>query len=233
MRICSAVEGRAGAFVPEEKAALGLPWQGHEPEKKGAEISALFPVAAAAGPGTTLTHRRLPPGSGSAMASSAKIAEDTRSVASPTSTACSGAPTAPGRQTRPHGRYRPAGPAGRGPVPAALRRTQPDRRRPTPLLCTQFCGPHPPAHRPTRRLSRRPDQRVVADFVPLGRGSGTLGRTGSRLPLPAGIRARRSAAIPVPRDARGHVRRRLPARCARPVWRTIAVTMCPGKSGHK
>ena len=47
------------------------------------------------------------------------------------------------------------------------------------------------------------------------------------------MRARRSAAIPGPRDARRHVRRRLRARCAGAYWRTIAVTMCPGKSGHK
>ena len=37
----------------------------------------------------------------------------------------------------------------------------------------------------------------------------------------------------VPRDARWHVRRHCRARCAGAYWRTIAVTMCPGKSGHK
>jgi hypothetical protein len=50
--------------------------------------------------------------------------------------------------------------------------------------------------------------------------------------LPA-MRARRSAAIPGTRNARRHVRRHLRARCAQAYWRTIAVTMCPGKSGHK
>ena len=42
-----------------------------------------------------------------------------------------------GRPRRPAG-YRPAGPAGRWPLPAVLRRTRPGRRRPTALLCTHF-----------------------------------------------------------------------------------------------
>jgi len=49
-----------------------------------------------------------------------------------------GACPAPRRQTAPSGRNRPAGPAGRWPLPAVLRRTRPCRRRPTTLLCTHF-----------------------------------------------------------------------------------------------
>ena len=49
-----------------------------------------------------------------------------------------GARTAPGRQARPSGRYRPTGPAGRWPLPAVLRRTQPGHRRPTAPECTHF-----------------------------------------------------------------------------------------------
>jgi len=42
-----------------------------------------------------------------------------------------------------------------------------------------------------------------------------------------------SRALPGAARGRPHVRRCLPARCARAYWRTIAVTMCPDESGHK
>ena len=62
------------------------------------------------------------------------------------------------------------------------------------------------------------------------------GMRGKPAPAPADRRGRAPADqrdMRVPRDAWRHARPRLPARCARADWRTIAVTMCPGKSGHK
>ena len=105
-------------------------------------------------------------------------------------------------------------------------------RRPTAPKCTHFA----------RRIRRRAGQLAA---LAGGRASvsrltpyrcarpGMRGKPAPGSRSPPRMRARRSAAIPVPRDARRDVRRRLPARCARAYWRTIAVTMCPGKSGHK
>jgi len=93
-----------------------------------------------------------------------------------------------------------------------------------------------------RRIRRRASQlaalgglgqRVPVDAVPLDKGPACAA---SQLPAPA--HRRRSALTNQRRSTgtttgSGNVRRRLPARCARADWRTIAVTICPGKSGHK
>ena len=143
-----------------------------------------------------------------------------------------GARTAPGQQTGPFGRYGPAGSAGRWPLAAALRRTQPGSRLPTAAECTHFA----------RRI-----RRCVGWLAALAGGRASVSRLtrtaiqgpacgANRLPAPAARRGWAPADQPryaVPRDARRHVRPRLPARCARTYWRTIAVTICPGKSGHK
>ena len=105
-----------------------------------------------------------------------------------------GARTAPGRQAGPFGRYWPAGLAGRWPLPAALRRTQPGRGRPNAPECTHFApasaeaaadaAPEPGAQASVSRLTP----------VPLCR-PGMRGKPapGSRYPPKMG--ARRSAAI--------------------------------------
>ena len=118
------------------------------------------------------------------------------------------------------------------PLPAALWPAQPGRRRPTALLCTNF------GRRIYQRADRLavlagPGQRVPVDAVPLGKGPACAA---SRLPAPAHRRGRARAdqrGCTGAATGRGNVRRCVPARCCRTVWRTIAVTICPGNSGHK
>jgi len=93
-----------------------------------------------------------------------------------------------------------------------------------------------------RRIRRRagqlavlaePGQRDPADAVQRDKGPACAA---SRLPAPA---RRRGWALADQRrctdaaEGLGRVRRRLRARCSQRYWRTIAVTICPGKSGHK
>jgi hypothetical protein len=114
----------------------------------------------------------------------------------------------------------------------ALGLSQQGRRGPTAQKCTHFA----------RRIRRRAGQlaALAADRASLSRLTpyhcdGPCMRV-SRLPAPAARWLCAPAGQPrytVPREARRHVRRRLRARCAGAYWRTIAVTMCPGKSGHK
>ena len=81
---------------------------------------------------------------------------------------------------------RAADSAGRWPLPAAPRRTQPRRRRPTALLCTHFPRRIHRRAPPTDHRSRDPSQRVPVDPVPL-RKAPACGI--SRLPVPAYCRS--------------------------------------------
>jgi len=143
-----------------------------------------------------------------------------------------GARTAPGRQTGPFGRYGPAGPAGRWPLAAALRRTQPGRRRPTAAECTHFARR---IRRCVGRLAALAGGRAsVSRLTPYRyAGPGMRGKPAPGSCCPPRMGARRSAAICGTARRPAARRPRLPARCARTYWRTIAVTICPGKSGHK
>jgi hypothetical protein len=78
--------------------------------------------------------------------------------------------------------------------------------------------------------------RVSATRLTLYHGARALHarQAGSRLPLTAGDgRPQISGDVPGAATGPGDVRRRLRARCSRTYWRTIAVTICPGKTGHK
>ncbi len=144
-----------------------------------------------------------------------------------------GARTAPGRQAGPFGRYWPAGLAGRWPLPAVLRRTQPGRGRPNAPECTHFAPASAEAAAEAAPEPGSPGQRVPVDPRTAVQGPAC---GANRLPAPDTRRRWAPADQPryaVPGYARRHRRRRLPARCAGAHWRTIAVTMCPGKSGHK
>jgi hypothetical protein len=123
---------------------------------------------------------------------------------------------------------------GSGPTAAACcaRRTQPGPRRPTAQLCTNFRAPRPPTSRPVGRPSRGPDQRVPVDPAPLCKHR-QCGEADSRSTARRGCAPEDQPQHRIPRYARRNVRRRIRARCARTYWRTIPMTTCPGKSGHK
>ena len=87
---------------------------------------------------------------------------------------------AAGRTVRP---VLACGLAGRWPLPAVLRRTQPGRRRPNAPECTHFAR-RISRRGGERRPSRGPGQRVPVDPVPLCEAR-HAGQAGSRLPLPA------------------------------------------------
>ena len=78
--------------------------------------------------------------------------------------------------------------------------------------------------------------RVSVSRLTLYRWARALHARPSRLPAPARRRGRARAdqrGCTGAATGRGNVRRCVPARYYRTVWRTIAVTICPGKSGHK
>ena len=93
---------------------------------------------------------------------------------------------APGRQARPFGRYGLAGSAGRWPLPAVPRRTQPGRRRPTALLCTHFARR---IHRRAVQLAAVAGTRPACPSRPRTAVQRPLhaGQVGSRLPLAAEV----------------------------------------------
>jgi hypothetical protein len=141
-------------------------------------------------------HRRLPARSGPPGPTPPEHrGPHDRQTSSRRRLARAGARTAPGRQAGPFGRYWPAGPTGRWPLPAVLRRTQPGRRRPNAPECTHFAPASAEAAADAAPEPGSPGQRVPVDPVPLGKGPAC---GANRLPAPdtpPKMGARRSAAI--------------------------------------
>ena len=172
-----------------------------------------------------------PARSGSAAASSARSPRTTRSATSSRDGSlarCSHGTRTAGRTVRPIWAYGTCGSAtATCCAPADSARSWTTDR--TGMY--SLSAPSPPRRRPAGRPAA--DRASVSRLTPypLCKGLHAGKRPGSHSLLR--MRARRSAAIP------GTARRpaarppRLRARCAGAYWRTIAVTMCPGKSGHK
>ena len=113
------------------------------------------------------------------------------------------------------------------------RRTQPGRRTTDRTFMYSLCAPYPPTRRPTGRRSRGPAS--VSRLTPY-RWARALhaGQVGSRLRSPPKLGACRSAAIYRYRERPGGTSSAAFLPDAPGLyWRTIAVTICPGKSGHK